>query len=203
MVKKRRMKMSEIIKVTKGELDKLDSHSKYIEEQNRKMIQMRKRTIFNALATSNHLRVNTSKNISKWIEILSERIFDPQTITEMDENKIIALFKYINNLNLKVLAESGNLEKVLQQYIESGTMESAEKIDEVTANSNNKTDELRYELMMRLNNLMKKNLVDAEIVSKEEIIDVTPIKDEDLQALDNLSEEIDEIKPPELEDVDL
>ena len=86
--------MGEIIKVSKCELTASDEHTKRIEEQNVRLVALRKKQIYDSLKESTLLRIKTAKNISNWIQMLSDKIFNPQTVEEMDLNKAIALFNF-------------------------------------------------------------------------------------------------------------
>lgn len=156
--------MGEIIKVSKCELTASDEHTKRIEEQNVRLVALRKKQIYDSLKESTLLRIKTAKNISNWIQMLSDKIFNPQTVEDMDLNKAIALFKYVNNINLKVLSESNRLEEVLGKYIESGVMDAADRIgkqgDAVT-----EREKIKHEIFSKLNKMFKDSVSDADIVN--------------------------------------
>lgn len=154
--------MGEMIKVTKQELSALDDHSKRLEEQNYKLVALRKKQIYECLKEATLLRIKTSRNISNWIKMLADKIFNPQTIADMDLNKAIALFKYVNNINLKVLSESNRLEEVLGKYIESGAMDTAEKLNAGSASS--EREKIKHEIFSKLNKMFKESSSDAEVV---------------------------------------
>ena len=81
--------------------------------------------------------------------MLSDKIFNPQTVEEMDLNKAIALFKYVNNINLKVLSESNRLEEVLGKYIESGVMDAARIGKQGDATT--EREKIKHEIFSKLN----------------------------------------------------
>lgn len=156
--------MGEIIKVSKCELTACDEHAKRIEEQNVKLVALRKKQIYDSLKESTLLRIKTAKNISNWIQMLSDKIFNPQTVDEMDLNKAIALFKYVNNINLKVLSESNRLEEVLGKYIESGVMDVADRISK-QGDVVSEREQIKHEIFSKLNKMFKDSVSDADIVN--------------------------------------
>lgn len=156
--------MGEIIKVSKCELTASDEHAKRIEEQNVKLVALRKKQIYDSLKESTLLRIKTAKNISNWIQMLSDKIFNPQTVDEMDLNKAIALFKYVNNINLKVLSESNRLEEVLGKYIESGVMDVADRISK-QGDVVSEREQIKHEIFSKLNKMFKDSVSDADIVN--------------------------------------
>lgn len=156
--------MGEIIKVSKCELTASDEHAKRIEEQNVKLVALRKKQIYDSLKESTLLRIKTAKNISNWIQMLSDKIFNPQTVDEMDLNKAIALFKYVNNINLKVLSESNRLEEVLGKYIESGVMDVADRIGK-QGDIVSEREQIKHEIFSKLNKMFKDSVSDADIVN--------------------------------------
>lgn len=156
--------MGEIIKVSKCELTASDEHAKRIEEQNVKLVALRKKQIYDSLKESTLLRIKTAKNISNWIQMLSDKIFNPQTVADMDLNKAIALFKYVNNINLKVLSESNRLEEVLGKYIESGVMDVADRISK-QGDVVSEREQIKHEILSKLNKMFKDSVSDADIVN--------------------------------------
>jgi hypothetical protein len=156
----------EIIKVTKEELISLDDHTNKIEQQNYKIVALRKKQIYEALKDATLRRIQTSKNISNWIKMLSDKIFNQQTIEDMDLNKAIALFKYVNNINLKVLSESNRLEEVLGKYIDSGVMDTAY---EMKNSPTNEREKIKNEILSKLNKMFKDSSDDAVVMEVEEV----------------------------------
>lgn len=156
--------MGEIIKVSKCELTASDEHAKRIEEQNVKLVALRKKQIYDSLKESTLLRIKTAKNISNWIQMLSDKIFNPQTVADMDLNKAIALFKYVNNINLKVLSESNRLEEVLGKYIESGVMDVADRIAK-QGDVVSEREQIKHEIFSKLNKMFKDSVSDADVVN--------------------------------------
>ena len=174
--------MGEIIKVSKCELTASDEHTKRIEEQNVRLVALRKKQIYDSLKESTLLRIKTAKNISNWIQMLSDKIFNPQTVEEMDLNKAIALFKYVNNINLKVLSESNRLEEVLGKYIESGVMDAAARIGK-QGDATNERERIKHEIFSKLNKMFKESVSDADVVN----VDAEPsgLTPEEQTELDN------------------
>ena len=174
--------MGEIIKVSKCELTASDEHTKRIEEQNVRLVALRKKQIYDSLKESTLLRIKTAKNISNWIQMLSDKIFNPQTVEEMDLNKAIALFKYVNNINLKVLSESNRLEEVLGKYIESGVMDAAARIGK-QGDVINERERIKHEIFSKLNKMFKDSVSDVDVVN----VDAEPsgLTPEEQTELDN------------------
>ena len=174
--------MGEIIKVSKCELTASDEHTKRIEEQNVRLVALRKKQIYDSLKESTLLRIKTAKNISNWIQMLSDKIFNPQTVEEMDLNKAIALFKYVNNINLKVLSESNRLEEVLGKYIESGVMDAAARIGK-QGDVTNERERIKHEIFSKLNKMFKDSVSDVDVVN----VDAEPsgLTPEEQTELDN------------------
>lgn len=174
--------MGEIIKVSKCELTASDEHAKRIEEQNVKLVALRKKQIYDSLKESTLLRIKTAKNISNWIQMLSDKIFNPQTVEEMDLNKAIALFKYVNNINLKVLSESNRLEEVLGKYIESGVMDAAARIGK-QGDVTTERERIKHEIFSKLNKMFKDSVSDVDVVN----VDAEPsgLTPEEQTELDN------------------
>lgn len=174
--------MGEIIKVSKCELTASDEYTKRIEEQNVRLVALRKKQIYDSLKESTLLRIKTAKNISNWIQMLSDKIFNPQTVEEMDLNKAIALFKYVNNINLKVLSESNRLEEVLGKYIESGVMDAAARIGK-QGDATNERERIKHEIFSKLNKMFKESVSDVDVVN----VDAEPsgLTPEEQTELDN------------------
>lgn len=188
---------NEIIKVTKQELEQIDDYTKKIEQQNYRLVSLRKKQIYEMLRDATVRRIETSRNIAHWIKMLSDKIFNPETIDEMDLNKAIALFKYVNNINLKVLSESNRLEEVLSKYIESGVMDTADKIG--TSDKQNEREKIKHEILNKLNKMFKDTADDADVVEIEKSVGLTDEEKVELDAAekslaDNLAaidEEVD------------
>ena len=179
---------NEIIKVTKEELLSVDEHTERIEQQNYKIVALRKKQIYEALKDATLRRIQTSKDIAHWIKMLADKIFNPTTIEEMDLNKAIALFKYINNINLKVLSESNRLEEVLSKYLSSGVMDTAEKMK---SGPTNEREKIKNEILSKLNKMFKDSSDDAEVVEPEFSKGLTDKEQEELDAAEkNLSENL-------------
>lgn len=171
---------NEIIKVTKQELEQIDDYTKKIEQQNYRLVSLRKKQIYEMLRDATVRRIETSRNIAHWIKMLSDKIFNPETIDEMDLNKAIALFKYVNNINLKVLSESNRLEEVLSKYIESGVMDTADKIG--ASDKQNEREKIKHEILNKLNKMFKDTADDADVVEIEKSVGLTDEEKVELDA---------------------
>ncbi|NLE03973.1 MAG: hypothetical protein GX638_04095, partial [Crenarchaeota archaeon] len=96
--------------------------------------------------------------------------------------KAIALFKYVNNINLKVLSESNRLEEVLGKYIESGVMDAAARIGK-QGDVINERERIKHEIFSKLNKMFKESVSDVDVVN----VDAEPsgLTPEEQTELDN------------------
>lgn len=176
-----------LIKINKTDLTSTSEYSTTVQEQNKRIAELRKEHLFNSLKEVTQLRINTAHNIEKWISILSDKIFSPENIEKIDINKAILLFKYVNNINLKVLADSNRLEEILGKYLQSGAMDAQMKMNENENQSDR--EKLKSEIMSKLNQMFKQNIdehtVDAEFTKREET------SDEDLKLVESVENEIE------------
>lgn len=180
-----------IIKINKTELLSTSEYTKSIQEQNKKIADLRKKQLFNSLKEATRLRVATAQNIEKWVALLSDKLFSPEVLDKMDINKAISLFKYVNNINLRVLADSNRLDEILGKYLQSGMMEVQENLE----NQKSDRDQLKSEILGRLNQMFKTslntNMEDGEVVSikpKTTETDMENIKNIDTSIGDSLEE---------------
>lgn len=178
----------EIMKVSKQELEAVDEHAKKLEQQNYKLVALRKKQIYIALREATMQRINTSKQISDWIKMLANKIFNPETIEEMDLNKAIALFKYVNNINLKVLAESNRLEEILSKYLESGFMDTADKVNRPNTPTNER-EKIKHEILSKLNKMFKETSDEAEVVEIKPVEGLSPEEEAELENAEKALEE--------------
>lgn len=178
----------EIMKVSKQELEAVDEHAKKLEQQNYKLVALRKKQIYIALREATMQRINTSKQISDWIKMLANKIFNPETIEEMDLNKAIALFKYVNNINLKVLAESNRLEEILSKYLESGVMDTADKVNRPNTPTNER-EKIKHEILSKLNKMFKETSDEAEVVEIRPVEGLSPEEEAELENAEKALEE--------------
>lgn len=181
--------MGEIVKIGKNELDAMDEHTTEVEKQNMRLIYLRKKQVYALLQDATKQRLKTSQNISHWTKMLSEKIFDPDVIDNMELNKAIALFKYVNNINLKMLSESNKLEEVLSNYIESGAMETAEKLKSGEDSRANR-EQLKHEIFSKLMKMVHDDSDDADIidVTKES----SALTEEEAKELETAEKQIDD-----------
>lgn len=180
-----------IIKINKTELLSTSEYTKSIQEQNKKIADLRKKQLFNSLKEATRLRVATAQNIEKWVALLSDKLFSPEVLDKMDINKAISLFKYVNNINLRVLADSNRLDEILGKYLQSGMMEVQENLE----NKKSDRDQLKSEILGRLNQMFKtslnSNMEDGEVVSikpKTTESDMENIKNIDTSIGDSLED---------------
>lgn len=155
-----------LVKLTKTDLKTLDDQADKMNRVDQQLVDVRKKAIFQALSTATNARINMIQNTQKWLGEMEKKIFNPAFINDLDPAKTIALFKYINNLNLKALAETDRLEVVLNSYIQSGAMElSAENNKD-----NAKTADIRKlkgDIMERISSVLKSNMSDAVVVNAD------------------------------------
>lgn len=176
-----------LIKINKEELLSTSDYTKELQEQNRKISELRKQHLFDSLKEATTMRIKTAKNIQDWQQLLSDKIFNPQTIADMDLNKAISLFKYVNNLNLKVLADSNRLEEILGKYLQSGAMDMQVEMQE---NNQSEREKIKIDIMNKLQQMFK-NTTNNEEVSDGIIVN-PDTKDEDIQLVDEAVKSIDE-----------
>ena len=176
-----------LIKINKEELLSTSDYTKELQEQNRKISELRKQHLFDSLKEATTMRIKTAKNIQDWQQLLSDKIFNPQTIAEMDLNKAISLFKYVNNLNLKVLADSNRLEEILGKYLQSGAMDMQMEMQETNQSEREK---IKIDIMNKLQQMFKNTMSNEEV--SDGIIVHPETKDEDIKLVDDAVKSIDE-----------
>lgn len=160
---------NDIIKVSKQDALSVDNYSKQLAEQNRKIAVLRKKQLYNNLKSATELRIKTARNINEWTEKLSEKIFSPEAMEKMDMSRAIQLFKYVNNINLKVLADSNRLEEILGKYLQAGLLDSVDEHGEVAPSAN---DDIKNEVLSKLRKLV-------ETVGNDEVVEAETVKVEE------------------------
>lgn len=154
------------IKLTKNDLSVLDKSVDKMSAVDRQLIDVRKKAIFQALSAATSARVNMIQNTQKWLAEMERKIFNPVFINDLSPSRAIALFKYINNLNLKALIETDRLEIVLNNYIQSGAMELNAEMNKDNAKTAD-IKKLKGEIMEKLSGILKSNMSDAVVVDPE------------------------------------
>ena len=177
-----------IITVTRNELESTSDYVKELQEQNRKIAEMRKKQIFNSLEESTRLRVSLASDLQKWRNILSDKIFSDESIEKMSTDKAIALFKYINNIHLKTLADSNRVEEILGKYLQSGALEAG--IAENIATNQNERDKIKADIMNKLQQMFKNSMSSDESVTDANIVKNTE-SDADIGLIEEANIEID------------
>lgn len=177
-----------IITVTRNELESTSDYVKELQEQNRKIAEMRKKQIFNSLEESTRLRVSLASDLQKWRNILSDKIFSDESIEKMSTDKAIALFKYINNIHLKTLADSNRVEEILGKYLQSGALEAG--ISENIATNQNERDKIKADIMNKLQQMFKNSMSSDESVTDANIVKNTE-SDADIGLIEEANVEID------------
>lgn len=154
------------IKLTKTDLKVIDNQTDRMSQVDKQLVDVRKKAIFQALSAASTARVNMIQNIQKWIGEMERKIFNPAFINDLAPAKAIALFKYINNLNLKALIETDKLEIVLNNYVQSGALELNAEMNKDNAKTTD-IKKLKGEIMEKLSGILKHNMSDAVVVDSE------------------------------------
>lgn len=154
------------IKLTKTDLKVIDNQTDKMSQVDKQLVDVRKKAIFQALSAASTARVNMIQNIQKWIGEMERKIFNPVFINDLAPAKAIALFKYINNLNLKALIETDKLEIVLNNYVQSGALELNAEMNKDNAKTMD-IKKLKGEIMEKLSGILKHNMSDAVVVDSE------------------------------------
>lgn len=154
------------IKLTKTDLKVIDNQTDKMSQVDKQLVDVRKKAIFQALSAASTARVNMIQNIQKWIGEMERKIFNPAFINDLAPAKAIALFKYINNLNLKALIETDKLEIVLNNYVQSGALELNAEMNKDNAKTTD-IKKLKGEIMEKLSGILKHNMSDAVVVDSE------------------------------------
>lgn len=154
------------IKLTKTDLKVIDNQTDKMSQVDKQLVDVRKKAIFQALSAASTARVSMIQNIQKWIGEMERKIFNPAFINDLAPAKAIALFKYINNLNLKALIETDKLEIVLNNYVQSGALELNAEMNKDNAKTTD-IKKLKGEIMEKLSGILKHNMSDAVVVDSE------------------------------------
>ncbi len=152
-----------LVKLTKTDLKTLDDQADKMNRVDQQLVDVRKKAIFQALSTATNARINMIQNTQKWLGEMEKKIFNPAFINDLDPAKTIALFKYINNLNLKALMETDKLEMVMNSYIQSGAMEMSAELNKENAKTAD-IRQLKGDIMTKLSSILKTNMSDAVVV---------------------------------------
>jgi len=184
-----------LVKFTKTDLKTLDQNADKMNQIDKQLVDVRKKAIFQALSSATTARIAMIQNTQKWLGDMEKKIFNPAFINDLDPAKAIALFKYLNNLNLKVLIETDKLEIVLNNYIQSGALEMGAELNKDNAKTTD-IKQLKNDIMTKLSSILKTNTSDAVVVVdelKEKEKEFKAIDDElntDMQPEDKLPESI-------------
>jgi hypothetical protein len=161
----------------------------------KQLVDVRKKAIFQALSSATTARIAMIQNTQRWLGDMEKKIFNPAFINDLDPAKAIALFKYLNNLNLKVLIETDKLEIVLNNYIQSGALEMGAELNKDNAKTTD-IKQLKNDIMTKLSSILKSNTSDAVVVVDElkekekEFHAIDKELETDLQPEDNLPESV-------------
>jgi hypothetical protein len=203
-----------LVKFTKTDLKTLDQNADKMNQIDKQLVDVRKKAIFQALSSATTARIAMIQNTQKWLGDMEKKIFNPAFINDLDPAKAIALFKYLNNLNLKVLIETDKLEIVLNNYIQSGALEMGAELNKDNAKTTD-IKQLKNDIMTKLSSILKTNTSDAVVVVdelKEKEKEFKAIDDElntDMQPEDNLPESVVDLETSKkteentMDDIDL
>ncbi|MCK9319364.1 hypothetical protein [Methanoculleus sp.] len=184
-----------LVKFTKTDLKTLDQNADKMNQIDKQLVDVRKKAIFQALSSATTARIAMIQNTQRWLGDMEKKIFNPAFINDLDPAKAISLFKYLNNLNLKVLIETDKLEIVLNNYIQSGALEMGAELNKDNAKTTD-IKQLKNDIMTKLSSILKTNTSDAVVVVdelKEKEKEFKAIDDElntDMQPEDKLPESI-------------
>lgn len=186
---------NEIVKVSKKDILSVDEYNKKVAEQNRKIAVLRKKQLYANLKSATEMRINTARNIQEWTQKLSDKIFSAEVMEKMDISRAIQLFKYVNNINLKVLADSNRLEEILGKYLQAGLLDNLD--DNGDVKSSNSNDDIKNEVLSKLRKLVEiggsNDVVEAEAIKiNEPFPESEKTSDEDIKILKEFDKAIDE-----------
>jgi hypothetical protein len=182
-------------------LSLIEKDNRAISEEDQKLLETRKTAIFETLNEATKVRLNMLQRISKWISIIEEKLFSSENMKEMSVSSAINLFKYINNINMKIVNKIDKFEAILNLYAKNN----------MDQNGNSNTDEkqkmhdLKMEIYKSLNNNFKNQSIpiDAEIINNDEIDkDEIQIDDDLKKELDNIEDSLDNLDIEDLEESD-
>ena len=185
---------NDIMKVSKRDIVSVDEYSRKLADQNRKIALLRKKQLYANLKSATEMRINTARKIQEWTQILSDKIFSPEAMEKLDVSRAIQLFKYVNNINLKVLADSNRLEEILGKYLQAGLLDNVDDNGEVKTATN---DDIKNEVLSKLRKLVElgngDDVIDAETVNDESSKqDSEKTTDKDIERLDCIDKSIDD-----------
>lgn len=185
---------NDIMKVSKQDIISVDEYSRKLADQNRKIALLRKKQLYANLKSATEMRINTARKIQEWTQILSDKIFSPEAMEKLDVSRAIQLFKYVNNINLKVLADSNRLEEILGKYLQAGLLDNVDDNGEVKTATN---DDIKNEVLSKLRKLVElgngDDVIDAETVNDESRKqDSEKTTDKDIEMLDCIDKSIDD-----------
>ena len=150
-----------IITVTRNELESTSDYVKEIQEQNRKIAELRKKQIFHSLEESTKIRLKLASDLQKWSDILGDKIFSQESVEKMSTDKAISMLKYVKNLQMKTLADSNRVEEILGKYLQSGAIES--QLAENIESNQTERDKIKTELICKLQQMFKNSMNDESV----------------------------------------
>lgn len=180
------------VNVTKTDLNNIEEEQKALVSLDNRLLSIRKNAIFDTLKAATDARVKMITRMAKWIDKLETKIFSPNYLEELSVKETIALFKYVNGINLKVIDKIDRLEAVLNAYSKSDTPEVLSTGTQVSD-----LQDLKRSILEKFQQTLKTNTVDAEIVNNGDD-DFTDVPKDMKEELDDLEVEIDKINLDDL-----
>lgn len=197
--------------MTPQEIESATNKLSAIEQFNKKIQILRKRQLYGCLKEGTKLRGELTKKLRGWIQMLESRLFDPQTMKDLDIRQVISLFKYLGQYSIQLMDQVNDVEGLLKAYTDS------EKAVDKLVQSNNQTNiiltpeqsKIKSELIRAVVSGLAKDAEEAVVTKTEKIENVIEIEDKKLMPEKIAAEEKPKIpvqKPDgdiELADLDL
>lgn len=184
-----------LIKLDKTDIETFRKQKLFVDKINQKLVVLRQKQIYSSLAQSTKIKIEMFDKVHSWVNLLEKRIFDPQTIKEMDINKAISLMKFVANVALKLLAQSNDTEQIFKTYVELQGKLSTTDQPQKPSTDNDEISNLKKGLYEILMESTKTGSEVVEPVKEAQIVDVK-IDDEKVKKdeLSDLGTEIPELK---------
>ena len=201
--------MGEVIKMSSRTMRDISIRNDAMLSMNQKLVRMRQMHLLKCLQESTEVRVEILQKIRNWINILESRIFNPDVINQMDLNKVMALFRFVGQFSLKLLAQMNDVESLMKTYIETSNSLAALQRDSMKGGKKpDDVNDMKKEILKNFMDALNKNVEEAEVskpeaAKPEEAIDISPKKDDSasLKNIDNTLPDIDSIITDDLKDL--
>lgn len=112
-------KTKNLVRISPSELDSANNKRSLIEEYNKKLQQLRSNQLYKSVKQSTDLRNEMLEKLRTWMKLIEDRIFEKQTITDMDISRVIGLFEHLNNVSLSMFKQTNDMEVLLKTYTDS------------------------------------------------------------------------------------